>query len=103
MASVALRFERTGSRQIDQLQRELAAALSVLLACPFATGKAIRAISLTSGVSVSFAHGLGYVPANVIPILAVASAAHSVVTVSRDAVQVTVQANGSMIVDFWVS
>lgn len=102
MAAVALRFRKTGNAQLDQLQRELAATLQVLLGSPFATGKAIRGTSFVGSAPTVLTHGLGYAPVNVIPLLVTGGEASFYVS-ARTPSTITVVPSITCSADFWVS
>jgi methyl coenzyme M reductase beta subunit len=100
-APKAIRFERTGIRQIDQMQREIADAFAVLLSSPFVVGQAIRKIALVGGTPSIIQHGLGYAPRNVIQLYIVGITAWQVT--QPTATTMTLTAASSCSLDVWVS
>jgi len=57
--SKPFRFERTGDRQVDQVQRNVAFKFSLLDATPFADGQWIRNVSFTANTAKRVSHSLG--------------------------------------------
>jgi hypothetical protein len=110
MALKSIRFERTGNRQIDNLQRELNGALGTLLGSPFATGHAIRSLSIGTSATVVL-HGLGVSLTNWVVLRFVSAIGVGTtpslweVTQSGSlyATQIQLQASRPSVVDIWVS
>jgi hypothetical protein len=101
------RFERTGNRQFDQFQRELATALATLLLCPFVAGKALRGLTLAAATPTPVRHGLGQPLANWIVLRLQASSSCSIIELAQAgnlyASQITLEASANCTLDLWVS
>lgn len=97
----ALRVQKTGNRQLDELQRSLLDTLAPLLASPFGSGKAIRRIVLVGGTPQSVPHGLGRTPVNVVFFNLIGLSPIQVL--SKSASTVTLSSTSGVTLDIWVS